>query len=273
MPGLSASSETKNFIKCPPEALQWNNRKLRSLQEILLYDPDIIALEEVDHFNDYYLPSLRKLGYEGLFTAKINSPCLKFVGNSGPDGCALFYDTARFTLTSYKDVTLKHSNNSPTSQVALLANLLDNVQGRTFCIAVTHLKAKEEFSDLRYAQGNDLLRSVSDFSQDNQAMLICGDFNAEPTESICQLMEQNQYNIPLINAYRNATGTDPEFTTWKIRPEKEVKHTIDYVWHTDKLSVTGCLKIPGSDIIPQCRLPCYQYPSDHIALVFDFCWT
>ena len=269
---LSASSPTQNFVKCPSDSLQWSNRKLRSLQEILLYDPDIIALEEVDHYEDYYLPSLSKLGYKGLFAAKRDSPCLKFPNNSGPDGCALFYDAERFSLVNHKDVALKDSNGLLTSQVALIVNLFDQVQGRTLCCAVTHLKAKEGFEELRCSQGNALLKYVSESLGDNdKSVLIFGDFNAEPTEPVCQLMGENQY-LCMKNAYVSATGNNPEFTTWKIRPDKEVEHTIDFVWYTPNLSVTGCLKVPERDSVPANRLPCFQYPSDHLSLVFDFRW-
>lgn len=236
-----------------------------------MYDPDIIALEEVDHFEDYYLPSLKELGYEGLFAAKRDSPCLKFPNNSGPDGCALFYDQERFSLVNHKDVSLKDSNGDVTSQVALIVNLFDKVQGKTLCVAVTHLKAKEGYEDLRQSQGKDLMRSVSEYLGDDKAVLVLGDFNAEPTEPVCRLMEENQY-LCMKNAYITATGNNPEFTTWKIRPGKEVKHTIDYVWYSQNLSVTACLKVPESDSVPDVRLPCLQYPSDHVSLVFDFCW-
>ena len=268
---LSTSSPTENFIKCPPKALKWSRRKLQSLQGILTYDPDIIALEEVDHFEDYYLPSLKQLGYEGLFVAKKDSPCLKYPNNSGPDGCALFYDSDRFSLVNHKDVTLKDANGVLTSQVALIANLLDKVQGKTLCCAVTHLKAKKSFEDLRHSQGTELLKSISECLTDDNSALVCGDFNAEPAESVCQLMEENQY-LCMKNAYVTATGDNPEFTTWKIRPDNEVQHTIDYVWHTHNLSVTGCLKVPDNDCVGDGRLPCLQYPSDHVSLVFDFCW-
>lgn len=203
--------------------------------------------------------------------AKRDSPCLKFPDNSGPDGCALFYDSERFSLVNHKDVALKDSDGNLTSQVALVVNLFDKVQGRTLCCAVTHLKAKPEFQDLRHNQGNQLLKSISESLGDDKAVLIFGDFNAEPTEPVCQLMEKNEY-ICMKNAYVSATGGNPKFTTWKIRPDREVDHTIDYVWHTANVQVTGCLKVPEIGNVPDDRLPCVEYPSDHLSLVFDFCW-
>ncbi|XP_068701978.1 nocturnin-like [Montipora foliosa] len=269
---LSSSSPTENFIKCPARALEWSNRKLRSLQEILTYDPDVIALEEIDHFEDYFLPSLRELGYEGLFAPKRDSPCLKFPNNSGPDGCALFYDFDRFSVVNHTDIALKDSDGNLTSQVALIVNLLDKVQGRTLCCGVTHFKAKEEYRDLRFSQGNEVLKCIFESLGDDKTVLICGDFNAEPSEPVCQLMEEN-HCVCMKNSYVSATGENPEFTTWKFRPgDREVKHTIDYIWHSPNLNVTGCVKVPESDIVPENLLPCLEYPSDHLSLVFDFRW-
>lgn len=236
-----------------------------------MYDPDIIALEEVDHFEDFFLPSLQKLGYEGLFVAKRESPCLKFANNSGPDGCALFYDRDRFSLQKHRDISLKDSSGEITNQVALMVNLFDKIQGKTLCAAVTHLKAKEGHEDLRLSQGKSLLQSISECIGDDKAVIVLGDFNAEPSEPVCKLMEDNQY-LRMKNAYVTATGKNPEFTTWKIRPGKEVKHSIDYVWYSENLNVTGCLEILESDGVPEECCPCLQYPSDHFSLVFDFCW-
>ncbi|RZC32345.1 hypothetical protein BDFB_013367, partial [Asbolus verrucosus] len=34
-----------NFVKCPDEALEWNSRKFRIIEEIVEYCPDIICLQ------------------------------------------------------------------------------------------------------------------------------------------------------------------------------------------------------------------------------------
>ena len=38
----------------------------------------VICLEEVDHFDDFFQPALAALGYEGVFEAKTKSPSLQF---------------------------------------------------------------------------------------------------------------------------------------------------------------------------------------------------
>lgn len=64
---------------------------------------------------------------------------------------------------------------------------------------------------------------------------------------------------------------EPPFTTWKIREEGEVCHTIDYVFYTpDRMSVHNCLMFPRASEIGSDRTPSFQYPSDHFSLCCDF---
>ncbi len=51
----------------------------------------------MDHFQ-FLQRSLSALGYRGLFLPKPDSPCLYLEDNSGPDGCAIFYNADRSEL-------------------------------------------------------------------------------------------------------------------------------------------------------------------------------
>ena len=251
----------------------WNERKHRSLEEILTYNPDIIALEEVDHFHDFYLPALKAVGYDGVFRAKENSPCLNFSNNSGPDGCALFYDEHRFSVEDTKDVVLQASDGTETSQVALVVQLFDKSQQKPLCCVVTHLKAKAGNEELRLAQGKHLLKTTYGSKTEKTPLLICGDFNADPSEPVYGLMVEKECGLSLKSASVSACGHEAKFTTWKVRPGKEVKHTIDYVWHSGDLMVTGFVNTPAESEVPEGRFPCLEYPSDHLSLIFDFRWV
>lgn len=109
---------------------------------------------------------------------------------------------------------------------------------------------------------------------DNRPLLISGDFNAEPSEPVYSTVINNA-SLTLSSAYADLMATlfneneekndytdsladknedcsekcvksridylinnEPPFTTWKIREEGEVCHTIDYVFYSqDKLKV------------------------------------
>lgn len=105
-----------NFVRCPLEALSWSRRKNLILGEILAYRPHILCLQEVDHYYDTFQPVLASLGYSSHFCPKPWSPCLDVEGNSGPDGCALFFDESRFELLDSVDIRLS-AMMIPTNQV------------------------------------------------------------------------------------------------------------------------------------------------------------
>ena len=57
--GLSGlRSDLGAFSRARKEDVDWENRKLKLLYEILQYDPDVITLQECDHYYDFFLPEL-----------------------------------------------------------------------------------------------------------------------------------------------------------------------------------------------------------------------
>jgi nocturnin len=149
--------------------------------------------------------------------------------------------------------------------------------GQEVCVATTHLKARNGalLSTLRNEQGKDLLDFVKAHFG-GRPVIICGDFNAEPTEPVYLTLLSCQ-TLCLASAYAS-TGDgsegapkEPPYTTWKIREEGEVCHTIDYVFYSlDSLAVEAVLDFPTGEEIGEGRVPSFGYPSDHFSLVCDF---
>ena len=110
-------------MKSPPESLTWPHRSRHILGEILRSKADIVCLEEVDHFQDFFVPELSQHGFEGVFKPKIDSPCVYMQPNSGPDGCALFFRSAKFSLLEKKELVLKDPTGVDSHQVAILVKL------------------------------------------------------------------------------------------------------------------------------------------------------
>eukprot|EP01121_Diplochlamys_sp_Union-15-3_P022684 TRINITY_DN9733_c0_g2_i4.p1 TRINITY_DN9733_c0_g2~~TRINITY_DN9733_c0_g2_i4.p1 ORF type:complete len:179 (+),score=25.20 TRINITY_DN9733_c0_g2_i4:32-538(+) len=77
----SSSAIPKSYPYCKPEHLKFNIRGPKMISEIKTYDPDIICLQEVDNYKEFWYPKLNELGYSGNMILK--------VGKS--DGCATFY--------------------------------------------------------------------------------------------------------------------------------------------------------------------------------------
>lgn len=176
------------FVRCPEEALTWEHRKFLIVQEILQNNPDIVCLQEVDHFK-FLQNILGSQNYEGIFFPKPDSPCLYIEENNGPDGCAIFFKRDKFELKSYETRILEVWR-VQSNQVAIAANLYVKALGREICVCTTHLKARHGalLSKLRNEQGRDLLRFVRNVAGEKRPVILCGDFNAEPIEPVYATM-------------------------------------------------------------------------------------
>ncbi|XP_077465363.1 nocturnin-like [Stigmatopora argus] len=259
------------FVRCPLEALNWKERKYLILEEILTRRPDVVCLQEVDHYYDTFQPVMAGLGYHGSFLAKPRSPCLDVEKNNGPDGCALFYRRSRFSPRSHAHLRLSAAA-IPTNQVAIAQVLQCRLTGRQLCVAVTHLKARSGWERLRSAQGADLLRRLGGLSAARtHPLVVCGDFNAEPSEDVHRRFRASPLGLHSAYKLLSADGrTEPPYTSWKIRPSGESRGTLDYIWYSrGALRVDGLLDIPGEEQIGPDRLPSFHYPSDHLSLICD----
>jgi len=59
--------------------------------------PDVVCVQEVDHYYDWFEPELRKHGYAGIFKEDQWSPCSRKFGGA-PDGVAIFYKLDKLEL-------------------------------------------------------------------------------------------------------------------------------------------------------------------------------
>lgn len=265
--GLSGGAD--NFIRCPTEALVFKSRKLRVLEEILRYQPAILCMQEVDFF-DYLFENLSKQGYVGIFKPKPDSPCVYEEGNIGPDGCAIFYDTSRVTLSQSDSFGLKEDGH-PSNQVSIVAQFeTKSDDQKTFYVGVTHLKAKRGFHANRERQGKFICNYLEEKCTD-APVIYCGDFNAEATEPVYSVMKS--CSLGLCSAYTalSTNNEEPKYTSWKVRSKGEECHTIDYVWYSNKgLKIKSILDVAVEEEIGKDRLPSLRYPSDHLSLVCDF---
>jgi len=280
---LSQTLGTKNdkFVKCSPAALDWSTRRWRLLEEIVRYDPDVICLQEVDHLS-LFTRALSSIGYNGHFVPKPDSPCIYLPDNNGPDGCAIFYKKDKFEMLAEPASRVVEVWRVQSNQVVLSINLRHKKTGKDICVATTHLKARSGalLSTLRNEQGKDILEWIEEIKPVNQPLILCGDFNAEPSEPVYRTMTENT-KIPLNPAYKisesSITGEpnteeseDLTFTTWKIRETGEQKHILDYIFHSsDTLRTVATLDMPDEDQIGEDRLPSLAFASDHLSLLAD----
>ncbi|KAH6936959.1 hypothetical protein HPB50_024441 [Hyalomma asiaticum] len=244
------AEQADGFACCPDAALDWSKRRWRILEEILSYQPDVVCLQEVDHYK-FLSASLGSVGFDGTFYPKPDSPCCYVRGNNGPDGCAIFYDRSKFELVRCEKRVLE-----------------------VFTCQSNQARQGGLLSSLRNEQGKDLLDFVR-AHRGRRPVIIAGDFNAEPSEPVYRTLI-TQRDLPLESSYAVRPGSggvreqEPPYTTWKIRREGEVCHTIDYIFYTKPdFELEARLDLPTEDQIGPGRVPSLAYASDHFSLVAD----
>ena len=178
--GLSGrDTKLGGFDSAPKDSLKWEARRERLIEELFRHgpEPDVICLEEVDHFDDWFMPQLSKRGYRGFFLKKPKSPCLKTAPGSGlEDGCALFCREATVSV-----VCVETMNYAASNQVALLATV--RVTGSSsFVVACTHLVARKtaEGEAQRKKQVCELMERLDTMGL---PCVICLDMNAAPHDA------------------------------------------------------------------------------------------
>lgn len=171
-------------IQEPGVVLNFSTRKYRILEEILRHGPDIIALQEVDRYHDFFGPLLNHLGYDSRWSCKLDSPSLKFGYFS--DGVSICWRKDRFDLI--EDVTdneVEFKEEQVNVNHVLLTLKPKDWAGEPFVCVTTHLKAKAtaENEQIRSKQITALLTKVTEFAIEHKAgerILLCGDFNCDP---------------------------------------------------------------------------------------------
>ncbi|RHZ06718.1 hypothetical protein DYB31_013716, partial [Aphanomyces astaci] len=275
--GIACSKRTKQgIIDAIEQAVLGKEAPLRLagviLAEIARYAPDIICLEELDHF-DWMQDQLDRLGYSGHFAAKRESPCLEC--SDLPDGCAIFVNRLKHLHIKHMCAPrYEHDDGSgavlPSNQLALVAHVLQNEQSLVV-VACTHLKSTKshEGEVIRLSQAKQLHAHVLRHGGADIPTIICGDFNATPDDNDKYAAQAIPAMLDLgwTSAYAQA-GSTPNYTTWKTRPGVESKHVIDYIFHNDKVQLLRVVDAP-EDVEPS-GLPSLRYPSDHIALIATF---
>ncbi|XP_071536087.1 nocturnin-like isoform X2 [Panulirus ornatus] len=261
-----------NFVKCPSQALEWGTRRYRILEEILTHLPQVICLQEVDHYA-VLERVLSSVGYRGVFMAKPDSPCLYLPNNNGPDGCAIFWDDSRFRLVT-KETRVVEVWHVQSNQVAILLVLEERTTQKQVVVLTTHLKARQGalLSSLRNEQGKDLLSFLSEHSQ-TRPTIVCGDFNAEPSEPVYSTMTDKSTGLESAYALLH-DGKEPTYSSWKVRGEDDCCNNIDYIFYTPvSLYVEGGVDVPTEEDLGPGRAPCLSYPSDHFSLICDFTFS
>ncbi len=180
------------YPRVPEWVLAWDNRMAKMARELGHYAPDVVALQEVDHFHDFEraLPE-----HQGLFSQRGEGTDLPR-GHWPHDGLAVFLKRSLFAVEQVSSVALPDPEGLLTKpHNALLVAARHIPSGGMVLVANAHLPYNPKRGDIKCAMLVHLLRQVQEFSaalgarhQHPPALLVCGDMNATPTSPLGQLL-------------------------------------------------------------------------------------
>jgi len=254
---------------CEAQYIEWSFRK-NTLLKVLEANPvDIICLQEVDHYLDFWKPQLEQRGFTGVWKQKPN--------RESNDGCLLYWKSAKFVLKSAVPVELCDKEFGLVTDhphIGLMAELVTN-DGFNFVVATTHLKAGGySLEQTRLAQAATLLKSLYHFAGEKPC-IITGDFNSGPKGPVYKMLKEGKISgtvntthlshpFKLNSAYQHLPGeVEAPYTLFDVNGKK----TLDFIWYTEgHFQVVNLLEIPNAALIAMNTLPNKLYPSDHLAL-------
>ena len=95
----------------------------------------------------------------------------------------------------------------------LIANFIHKETKVHFTVLTTHLKSKSQFSQIRLEQTKSISEELKKLNHTNY--IICGDFNADPSEPFYELLTGKEIGIKSV--FQDIFGHEPAYTTWKKR--------------------------------------------------------
>jgi CCR4-NOT transcription complex subunit 6 len=257
------------FPSCKPEHLRWADRRTALIETITALDADLLCLQEVEHFEGFWRPALRALGYRGVYKQR--------GGGAKADGCATFFREDRFELITHRGLDFdrlcrrgpdRGGPPFPTHNAALLTLLAParrTADPRAsaapppppwLVVANVHLFWDPGYEDLKLAQARaavaaaealalEAIGSGSDAggvgfggggggggsgcSGRPAAILLAGDFNAMP-ESVAY--EHLTGPARFTSAYASVAAAEPSFTNFR----DSFRGAIDYFFIRDAAS-------------------------------------
>ncbi len=186
---ILAQSKLKGpkYAYCTGTQVNWQVRRNILLQELLSFQADVLCLQEVDHFEDWWRPQLSRAGYDGVYQKR---------ARFHRDGVATFFLRDKFQLFSTEIVDFnqageflgeeKSSSRIQQDNCAIVVALQPwekSDHPSAICVANTQLVVPqcEDLKPVQRKQVLMLVRVIERFNLDFQLpVVMCGSFNMLP---------------------------------------------------------------------------------------------
>eukprot|EP01117_Protostelium_nocturnum_P003877 TRINITY_DN15139_c0_g1_i1.p1 TRINITY_DN15139_c0_g1~~TRINITY_DN15139_c0_g1_i1.p1 ORF type:complete len:548 (+),score=144.52 TRINITY_DN15139_c0_g1_i1:137-1645(+) len=194
----SNSMELYPDFACPPECLDWRNRRDRIVQHIHVLNADIVCVQELDTGDlDWMKKRMEAFGYLGLYKKRF--------GNK-PDGCATFWKKSKFSLVSHKYLDYYNAHGwtwLDRDNIALMVLLNPNGTNEYLCSTNTHILFNKKRGDIKLGQLSVLINEMNNFKIENpefsMSWIMCGDFNCTPESQLINFVSESVINLKKAN--------------------------------------------------------------------------
>lgn len=291
----------EQFPLTPRHLLKWKRRRqdvVAKLENLA----DILCLQEVDRYEEFYHGQMKKRGWHIAWKRRTGDRKIKH------DGCAVMWRD-QWTLIRKMDIELNDVGNMENIMSDLedkhenerwwerdnvgLCVLLECDSGRRIIVCTAHLFWNEKYADLKVIQAWYLRRRILEFAESVQQhsrkllpIILAGDFNSLPLSPVLQLLESGEFNgehQSLLSdqaiSYLDKTTPRQQHRFTNIHASSSEDHlttiTPKFSGALDHIFVRECEDIESISPIPLPTkkelsmsnvraLPNVGYPSDHL---------
>ena len=230
-------------------------------------NPDVICVQECDHYYDFFEPEMQKRGYFGIYREDKWSPCQKF-SNELKDGLAIFCKRETVELVGMHVSTTAETKEQDAKVLFARLIMKKSLTRQEVVVINAHLES---------GQSPDKVVTVQ--------IVVCGDFNATPEEPCMEHLRgrglKSAYeDLETSNSSKNGEqeqqqleGEEPFFTTFKTRlgffKNGTSKRVSDYIMYSAHRGAKIVSRVEpqqsgfGEGVV---GLPSKTQPSDHLCL-------
>lgn len=269
-------------------------RKENILNNIISYNVDILALQEIETHNyfEFYKTHLeQKLEYDSVFVHRGRAHTL--ADKRMVDGCAIFWRKSKFKLIEQIGLNFFQkiiadprfstnqdllNRNMRMDNVSLIT-VLEKIEGEQLIVVNTHIFWDPEYADVKLLQIILLIEEIekTKHKYKNASVILMGDLNSLRDSPVYKLIVErkidgNGFGLydygPFNSGFRHSIrlfdsyyGQELAFTNFT----PTFKDVIDYIFYSDNLLLTGVLSPIEEEYTDKCvGLPNIHFPSDHI---------
>ena len=192
------------FNYCRPIALKWRYRRENLLHEIAFRNADILCLQEIDHYDDWWRPQLSAAGYDSNLTRRPRGLA---------DGILIAWKRDQFQLhrstnidfNECKKNLLRHDMDNLASrcvqdnvgQIVALIPWEKNPMPSGLLVANCQLASEPTLQDVRMVQALLFLQRIEEFNADFQLPVVLGgSFNCSPDSKVYYVLTTGRQPTP-----------------------------------------------------------------------------